>query len=89
MSNIITKAHEFRPLCAYSRKPVRAAVQMLSIYISHFLWVSGVKLDLSSGRCRMYPEFSVETENAYMKESFSSYPNISVDFGVSDICTMR
>lgn len=26
--------HEFRPLCAYSRKPVRAAVQMLSIYIS-------------------------------------------------------
>ena len=33
---------------------------------------------------KQYPEFSVETENAYMKESFSSYPNISVDFGVLD-----
>ena len=28
------KRHEFRPLCAYSRKPVRAAVQTLSVYIS-------------------------------------------------------
>ena len=40
-----------------------------------------------------YPEFSVETENAYMKESFSSYPNISVDFGIlekpSNVCVMR
>lgn len=31
---------------------------------------------------RLYPEFSVDTENAYMKENFSSYPNISVDFGI-------
>ena len=31
---------------------------------------------------KQYPEFSIETENAYMKESFSSYPNISVDFGI-------
>ena len=40
-----------------------------------------------------HPEFSVETENAYMKESFSSYPNISVDFGIlekpSNVCVMR
>ena len=28
------------------------------------------------------PEFSVEAENAYMKENFPSYPNISVDFGI-------
>ena len=42
---------------------------------------------------KKYPEFSVETENAYMKESFSSYPNISVDFGIlekpSNVCVMR
>ena len=37
---------------------------------------------------KQYPEFSVETENAYMKETFSSYPNISVDFGVLDKPTM-
>lgn len=42
---------------------------------------------------KQYPEFSIETENAYMKESFSSYPNISVDFGIlekpSDVCVMK
>ena len=42
---------------------------------------------------KKYPEFSVETENAYMKESFSSYPNISVDFGIlekpSNVCVMK
>ena len=42
---------------------------------------------------KKYPEFCVETENAYMKESFSSYPNISVDFGIlekpSNVCVMR
>lgn len=42
---------------------------------------------------KKYPEFSVETENAYMKETFSSYPNISVDFGIlekpSNVCVMR
>ena len=42
---------------------------------------------------KKYPEFSVETENAYMKESFSSYPNISVDFGIlekpSNVSVMR
>ena len=42
---------------------------------------------------KKYPEFSVETENAYMKEGFSSYPNISVDFGIlekpSNVCVMR
>ncbi len=31
---------------------------------------------------RLNPEFSVDTENAFMKENFSSYPNISVDFGI-------
>ena len=45
------------------------------------------------GYDKKYPEFSVETENAYMKESFSSYPNISVDFGIlekpSNVCVMR
>ena len=39
-----------------------------------------------------YSDFSVETENTYMKENFSSYPNISVDFGVLDkpanVCMM-
>ena len=42
---------------------------------------------------KKYPEFSVETENAYMKECFSSYPNISVDLGIldkpSDACMMK
>ena len=42
---------------------------------------------------KRYPEFSVETENAYMKETFSSYPNISVDFGIlekpSNVCVMK
>ena len=42
---------------------------------------------------KKYPEFSIETENAYMKETFSSYPNISVDFGVldkpSNACMMK
>lgn len=28
------------------------------------------------------PEFSIEAENAYMKENFPSYPNISVDCGI-------
>lgn len=31
---------------------------------------------------KKYPEFSVETENAWMRENFPSYPNISVDYGV-------
>ena len=30
------------------------------------------------------PDFSVEAENEYMKENFSSYPNISIDFGILD-----
>ena len=41
-------------------------------------------ISVSYTHLKQYPEFSVETENAYMKESFSSYPNISVDFGVLD-----
>ena len=31
---------------------------------------------------KKYPTFSVEQENAYMKENFPSYPNISVDYGI-------
>ena len=31
---------------------------------------------------KKYPAFSVETENAWMRENFPSYPNISVDYGV-------
>lgn len=29
-----------------------------------------------------YPEFSVDVENAYMRENFPSYPNMSVDYAV-------
>lgn len=40
-----------------------------------------------------YPEFDVKTENEYMKDNFSTYPNMSVDFGVleksSDVCVMK
>ncbi len=36
---------------------------------------------------------SVETENAFMKQNFSSYPNVSVDFGIldkpSNVCMMK
>ncbi len=28
------------------------------------------------------PEYTIEAENAYMKENFPSYPNISVDYGI-------
>ena len=31
---------------------------------------------------KKYPEFSIETENAYMKQNFPSYPNISVDYAI-------
>lgn len=40
-----------------------------------------------------YPVFSVETENAYMKENFPSYPNISIDYAVleksNDVYVMK
>lgn len=29
-----------------------------------------------------HPEFDIATENAYMKENFPSYPNISIDLGI-------
>ena len=40
-----------------------------------------------------YPVFSVETENAYMKENFPSYPNISIDYAIleksNDVYVMK
>ena len=45
------------------------------------------------GYDEQHPVFDVETENAYMKENFPSYPNISLDYAIleksSDVYVMK
>ena len=92
---------------SFTEKPERDFAKIF-VESGEFYWNTGLFVSnvnyLRECRCKIlppvlrdydkkYPEFSVETENAYMKESFSSYPNISVDFGIlekpSNVCVMR
>ena len=92
---------------SFTEKPERDFAKIF-VESGEFYWNTGIFLSnvkhLRECFCKIlppvlreydkkYPEFSIETENAYMKESFSSYPNISVDFGIlekpSDVCVMK
>ncbi len=92
---------------SFTEKPERDFAKIF-VESGEFYWNTGIFLSnvkhLRECFCKIlppvlreydkkYPEFSIETENAYMKETFSSYPNISVDFGVldkpSNACMMK
>ncbi len=55
------------------------ALPMSSIYARVFLKYLPAVL---RGFDESYRTFDVETENAYMKQNFPSYPNISVDYAI-------
>ena len=92
---------------SFTEKPERDFAKIF-VESGEFYWNTGIFLSnvkhLRECFCKIlppvlrdydkkYPEFSIETENAYMKETFSSYPNISVDFGIldkpSNACMMK
>ena len=81
---------------SFTEKPERDFAKIF-VESGEFYWNTGVFLSnvkhlresfseilpsVLRGFDEAYPEFSVEVENAYMRENFPSYPNISVDYAI-------
>ncbi len=91
---------------SFTEKPEREFAQMF-MDSGEFLWNTGLFIANARHSMESFyhvlpavlrdfdkacPEFSVDAENAYIRENFPSYPNLSIDSGllekVDDVCVM-
>ncbi len=92
---------------SFTEKPERHFAQMF-MDSGEFLWNTGLFISNARHSIRRFcqilppvlrdfdkacPDFTVEAENAFIRDNFPSYPNLSIDFGIleksDNVCVME